>query len=250
MKPYKFFYFPYAGASSITYNAWKEYFQPELELILIDYAGHGGRRNEPLYSSVAEACEDIYGIVKERVKENEIYYLGGHCIGAIIAYELYLKIRKKGETVTPDGLFLSGQGAPDRIQDDGLADMDSRQLLRHLNHTGVIESELLDEKIFNYVKEMVIEPVKRDSKICNEYKCDCSEAKLDCHVCVQYGLDEQLYSPEMMKRWGVFAAAPVKFYVYDADHYYMDTLYERYISDIKAEILNYTAGESQHEQCP
>ena len=236
MSQIKFFYFPYAGASSITYNAWKEMFEPELELILIDYAGHGSRRNEPLYGSIEEASEDLYQKIKEQVSEGEEYYIGGHCLGAIVSYELYMTIRKHGEIATPKGLFLSGQGAPDKVKDDGLADMEGHALLRYLADNGIIEKNMLDEKLYQYVEEMVIKPVRSDSILCNEYVCDTSREKVDCKVCLQYGLDEQLYSPKSIERWNEFTKEPVQIYSYDGNHYYMNILTEKYIEDIKAEI--------------
>jgi medium-chain acyl-[acyl-carrier-protein] hydrolase len=104
------FCIPYAGGSAVIYSKWKKYFDPIIELIPVELAGRGRRLQDPLYKNRQHAIEDIFNIIKADIQQRP-YALFGHSLGALIGYELALKIRSAG-LPQPVHLFLSGKGAP------------------------------------------------------------------------------------------------------------------------------------------
>jgi surfactin synthase thioesterase subunit len=233
------YYFPYAGASSVTFNPWKKFFVPEIEFVTIDYAGHGKRRGERFYESVKEACSDIYSIIKNDVQNYDYFYFGGHCIGAIIAFEMYYYIKEKNEIKLPDAIFLSGQGAPHLAKSENLSLMDNDELLMHLYNNKSISSDMLDKEIYEYVGNFVLTPVKADSKIFEDYKYEPKNDLIESSLYILYGNKDILYQYEDFKAWDEFTNKLVKYYCFDGGHYFINSESEQYIKNIKYEIAEY-----------
>ena len=86
------YYYPLAGASSMTFKDIDSYFSEETKAVCLDYPGHGQRIREARAQSMEELIEDAYEHLKAERKDGAAYYLAGHCMGAIIAYELCRRI--------------------------------------------------------------------------------------------------------------------------------------------------------------
>jgi medium-chain acyl-[acyl-carrier-protein] hydrolase len=244
------FYFPYAGASSVTLHHWKKQFEKGTEFIPIDYAGHGKLRRKEFYTSIEEACLEIYDRIKDEIENYDCYYLGGHCIGAIIAYEFYYFIRNRKEIKLPQALFLSGQGAPDKVRSEMLSRMDNNSLLMHLYEKGTIQSDMLDEEIREYVDNFVLAPVRADAMLLDNYIFTPKEEPVKSRISILYGNSDRLYSDDDFKQWSRFAERPVHYYCFDGGHYFINDKTEEYIEGIKKNIEEYDeAAVSQAEGC-
>ncbi|WP_346836047.1 thioesterase II family protein [Paenibacillus polymyxa] len=233
------YFFPYSGASKVTFNEWKSVLEPEIEFKALDYAGHGKRRTEDYYQSVNEACIDIYESIKKDLQDYDYYYLAGHCLGAIIAIELYYHILLKKEVEQPDGIFISGQGAPDRIYGEKLSTMEDRKLLQYLHSLGSIDESMLDEELYSFVEEFVLAPVKADSMIYEQYILEADRDPIKSSMYVMYGRNDQTYAANEMNRWSKFSSKPVQYYSYEGGHYFINSHTLEYITDIKDAITAY-----------
>ncbi len=231
------FYFPYAGASSMTFNRWTKVFAPEVDFIPIDYAGHGKRRNEKFYLSMEEACYDIYEILKNNVGRYENYYLGGHCIGSVIAFEIYDLIRSCNEFKLPEAIFVSGQAAPNLKNIEQLSVMDNRELLSYLYTNGAIDSSMMDEEIFEYVENFVLAPIKADSLLGENYVFKPKKNLIQSSLHVMYGIEDAFYSAEEFFEWGRFSEKAVKFYAFEGGHYFINEKWKEYTEEIKNLII-------------
>ena len=239
------YFLPYSGASKVTFKDWAPAFAPEIEFKALDYAGHGNRRGEGYYSSVSEACADIYNRIKDDqvIKDSrdikdgkrpkDRYYLAGHCLGGILAYEVYYRILEKKKFGLPEGIFISGQGAPDRMRGEKLSVMENRELLKYLHSLGAVDEGMLDEELYGFVEDFVLAPVKADSKIYEDYVLKAGREPVESSVYVMYGRDDQTYPADEMGGWSRFASRPVRYRCYEAGHYFINSLTSRYIEDIK-----------------
>lgn len=233
------FYFPYAGGSTVTLNSWKRLFGTDVEFIPIDYAGHGKRRTEKFCTSLEEMCLDIYVRIKNEINNYDHYYLAGHCIGAIIAYELYYFIRTRKEIELPQAIFISGQGAPDNVKSEMLSLMDSNSLLMNLYQKGTIENDMLDEEIREYVENLVLAPVRADAMLLDNYIFTTKEEPVKCRLSILYGKSDELYNDNDFKDWSRFAERPVHYYCFDGGHYFINDRTEEYLEGIRKNIEEY-----------
>lgn len=228
------FFFPYAGASSVTFHHWEKAFPPEIDFFPFDYAGHGKRRNKTFYTTMEEACNDIYDIIKNNVGKYDNYYIGGHCYGAVIAFEMYYLIKERKQFKIPEGIFLSGQGTPNikNYRFNNYSLMDDHDLLKYLYDTGAVKSDMLDEEIFDYVSSLVLAPVKADSRIIESYKFEPKQELIESRLFVMYGREDPFFPPEEIKEWSSFADKPVKYYDFEGGHYIIINHWEQCIDTI------------------
>ena len=105
------FCFPYAGGSSAVYNQWQKCLhKTNIHLKPIELAGRGGRIAEPLYANVELLIDDVFKKIAKDITEGPFAFFG-HSMGAMIAYELYQKLRIQAVQL-PSYVFFSGRKAP------------------------------------------------------------------------------------------------------------------------------------------
>ena len=99
------FCFTYAGGSADFYNQIEPFIASDIEVVKLEYSGHGKRRKEPNYESFNDLTEDMYSLIKEYMRVNENYALMGYSMGSIVLVEVLSKI-KKMEEINMIFLFL------------------------------------------------------------------------------------------------------------------------------------------------
>lgn len=237
---YKLYFLPYAGASEMTYKKWKKFFKDtNIEFKVLDYAGHGNRNSENYITTIKETCEDIYNLIKEDNKEDKPFFLAGHCLGAIIAYELCYLISEKKEISNPAGIFISGHGAPDKVVYEHICDMNDEKLINYLYEQGNLKEEMLQKEMRNIVNEVVLPPLRADSKLYESYVYNKERKALDLDFYVLYGNNDWKCPKEEIKRWDEFIESPIKYYEYSGGHYFINNLYKECAKDIMNIILQY-----------
>ncbi|QSZ27540.1 hypothetical protein ACETAC_01035 [Aceticella autotrophica] len=101
------FLIPYAVVNSSIYNELENELNKKLvntEIIKVELKGHGQRKNEELYDSIDQASNEIINFIRRKQKGSKVY-IYGHCLGAIIAYDIYSKV-KEDKIFNIEKLFL------------------------------------------------------------------------------------------------------------------------------------------------
>ena len=228
----RLFYFPLAGASSLTFKKIKTYFPDDVDAICFDYPGHGQRISESSANSMQELIADAYEKIKSKTATDTEYYLAGHCIGAVVAYEVcrMLQNRDNGSGM-PKRLIVSGHGIPSVIVSEGLGQMDDDALIAHLVKNGLTDSSMADPKYRKMVKGMIIDPVKKDSALYDGFIFDPFEnIKISCGIDVLYGKEDQRFPEEDLKKWSGFTSADVTFKGFEGGHYFLMEKEKEYFS--------------------
>ncbi len=92
---------PFAGGTATYYNNWKIYFYKKIELVSIELAGRGNRINKPVNQDINDMVENIFDILIENI--NDEFMIFGHSMGALLAYELAVKLKKNNR---PSNTYL------------------------------------------------------------------------------------------------------------------------------------------------
>ncbi|MEJ2755738.1 MAG: KR domain-containing protein, partial [Gammaproteobacteria bacterium] len=90
----RLFCFPYAGGGSSIYNPWAKQLPASIELIPIHLPGRGAREAEPYSESLFEAAEHISQALIPLL--DKPFVLFGHCMGAIMMYEVAQRLEQHG----------------------------------------------------------------------------------------------------------------------------------------------------------
>lgn len=227
------YFFPHAGAYAANFKEWHTKMKPEVLLIPIDYAGHGRLKNRQFYNSVLEAVDDIYLRIKKDTKRHEKYYLAGQCLGVIIAYELYFKIIKEKEIELPEGLFFIGQGAPNNINCIPFSKMDRKDILNKLYNEGNLDKSMLDDSISTIVDALVINPLKADSKIYEQYELESNKGLLQVNTHIFYGENDSFYKEDEFKNWSLYIDGDAQYHIYEGGHNFYLNSTDNLLNEIK-----------------
>jgi medium-chain acyl-[acyl-carrier-protein] hydrolase len=109
----RLFCFPYAGAGASVFNPWRNCLSPEIELTAVQLPGREDRLREPLPRRIRDLTSRLLPILAPRL--DRPYALLGYSLGALIAFDLALRIEagESGRPIRPpDHLFALARLAP------------------------------------------------------------------------------------------------------------------------------------------
>lgn len=239
MKKAILFYFPYAGASSVSFKNIDAFFSEDVEVVCIEYAGHGKRIEEKFADSVIALANEAFAEILQRQDKAPIF-LAGHCLGALVAYEV-CHLMKNANIKELAGLIISGQGSPDDIISEHLQNMDEDKLLDYLVVHELMDSALLSQRFRGYVTELILKPIINDSVVYDFYVNNNNEA-LHIPVTILYGMDDARYPLVKLKRWEGFVEKAITFYPFSGGHYFIRKNEKNYFEKIN-DVINDAINE-------
>ncbi len=220
MRKTKLFCFPYAGGSATFYSRWADHLNPSIDIQQVELAGRGKRIYEPLYRDLKEAIDNVFHLIKDQTRIYR-YALFGHSLGALIAFELAMKLKEQGFP-SPEHIFFSGRGAPhvprskDRKIYHQLPDDEFRESIVELGGTP--------KELFDYPEllDILLPTLKNDFRISETYRYDHYEdaAPFDHDITVFLGKDENI-TPEQMAGWRQHTRNVCSIHYYDGGHFFI-----------------------------
>ncbi len=226
------YYFPHAGASSLTYKNICNYIDSEINVKVLDYPGHGQNIQKPFCKTLEELLTYLYGTIKQDAVDHVPYFLSGHCIGALIAYELTRMIAEKNEFELPKALIISGHGAPNRIASEHLDQRSDDQLLDYLIENNQIDPQMKNENVRKFVIDLILNPIRFDSVLYDNYQMGNPAFQLPIRLDVLYGEEDDRFPIDTIQDWEKYCIYPVEYHVFPGNHYFLQTDEKRYFEEI------------------
>jgi surfactin synthase thioesterase subunit len=129
---------PWGGAGAASFRSWIPFFPPNVRLLAVRFPGRESRLRECPTEDMAEAVR----MISEEVPSSGRIALFGHCVGALVAFEVARRITQMGPELVH--LFVASQVSP-RLQRDVPPISDLRSELRRLGATpaAVLENDEL-----------------------------------------------------------------------------------------------------------
>lgn len=203
----------YAGGNAYFYNDWKREAEKEIEIIPIEYSGHGERIREELISDVDMMIEDICDQIMKYKNENA-YGIFGYSMGA----KLCISVAEKVYELTghkPSFIFV-GAAEPPHIQEDDLEWSSDKELIRRLHKGGGMPSEVLEStELMQLFFPIIKNDLMLSSKIYIEKRKRISE---DGIVVFYSPVDDKSH---VMKEWGKYTNGVCEFFKYDGSHFFI-----------------------------
>src|SRR3712207_5548265 len=106
---------PHAGGSASFFFPVSKLLTPAVEVLAIQYPGRQTRRHEPGIDSIPVLADEIFAALRHL--DDRPLALFGHSMGAVLAYEIALRMRR-ANLPSPVRLFASGRRAPSRYRDE------------------------------------------------------------------------------------------------------------------------------------
>ena len=227
----KYYFIPYAGGSLATFNHWKKLFAPEIEFTVMELPGHGRRIFEDCIEDFQEAIDGLYQALREQITEGtEVYALGGHCLGAVLAAELVFEIQRKNEIPLPKGIIISGHGSPSYVeQKEKISKKSELEITEILKRDGGFSVESLQPEIL----ELLIPVIRSDASLYESYRYTKKELPVD--VAILYGRNDPKTPFHEVKEWEELIGTDkeIQFFAFDTDHYFILKESDKYIETVQ-----------------
>ncbi|MEM1002742.1 MAG: thioesterase domain-containing protein [Bacteroidota bacterium] len=231
------FCFPYAGGSGAVFNSWKPHLDKNITLYPVEMAGRGKRINEEPYHNIEEAVDDIFESISSELQQAPFMFFG-HSLGALISYELALKLRKL-HFPQPLHLFFSGKGAPHIDSED--------EKKYHLMKDDEFRTEVLrlggtPPEFFDHPEllELFVPLLKNDFRIAENYFHKGDVVPFDQNITVFLGKHDNL-TEEQCNKWKEFTNKGCNIHHFEGGHFF---LHDHMMQII--EIINNTKGITEN----
>ncbi|MEU9233177.1 thioesterase II family protein [Streptomyces subrutilus] len=213
---------PHAGGSASFYFPVSKALAPAVEVLAIQYPGRQDRRHEPNIPSIPDMADQIFAAV--RPLDDRPLALFGHSMGAVLAYEVALRMQDAGLS-SPVRLFTSGRRAPSCRRDERIPVESDEQLVAELRKlSGTDATMLADPELL----EMIMPAIRSDYDAVLSYQYEPGR-KLDCPVTVLTGDSDPRVTVDEAAAWEHHTTGPTDLHVLPGGHFYLVNQNERVI---------------------
>ena len=217
MNEIKLFCLPYAGGSAMVYKKWEKYLNKSIKLCLLELAGRGGRNQEPYYSNIQEAVDNLYNLVEASLGD-EKYAIFGHSMGSILAYKLAEKI-SESNIKDPVHIFFSGRYPPCVFKEEGKKHLlPEAEFIREAIRMGGISEKLLRYEVL-FRKAM--ETLRADYRILETGGYYSEIKPLNTDISVLFGREDELSLLSDMVKWKEYTNKQFCFHLFEGGHFYL-----------------------------
>jgi len=211
----KIFAIPYAFGSSCCYYDLKKCLNSSIELISLDYSGHGKRISDPLLYEVGDIADDLYRQIKSELQRDEKYALLGYSMGGLMCYEILKRI-KDGHY--PKNVFIFSSHYPGHIyESDEYEHYELEDVKALLKEYGGTPEYILEYNDFlTFMKPIVC----ADMIALRDYSNNDTEYRINCPLTVICGSDET-DTPESFEKWKTYSLNSYYFYIFQGGHFFL-----------------------------
>lgn len=225
------FCIPYAGGSATFYYKWERYLGYDIRLVPIELKGKGARFNETTYEDFNQITEDILNIIKEDIK-NEEYAFYGHSMGALLAFELYYKV-KEHHLKLPSHIFFSSFSLPSESKKRaGLHKLTDNELLNELIPLGGFDKEILENQ---ELIKICLSILRNDYRLLDSYIYLRRNEKIMSNVSILFGKEES-YNQSNIEELRNMISGECSFYEYSGGHFFLNDHFIQIINLIKSKL--------------
>ena len=221
-KNYKLFCFHHAGGSAIIFNKWRNY-SPLLEVIPIEIPGRGTRMDEMCITDFNQLTDQTAAAMAT-VCTDRPFFVYGHSLGTIIAFETICKLKKK-YGLEPEKLFVAARHAPMDVDvSDYHCSMGVEALKKELLRLGMVDQEMIDNDVF---QRYFLPVVFCDYQLHEDYhyKGDV----LDVPIVAMNGTSDDSAQAFQMEQWGQVTRNSFRQYEFNGTHFFPYETEWRYV---------------------
>ena len=230
---------PHAGGSASFYFPLSRALTPAVDVLAVQYPGRQDRRQEPNIGSLTELADRVFESVRHL--DDRPLALFGHSMGAVLAYEVALRLQDAG-LPEPARLFVSGRRAPSRDRDERLHLGTDEELLTEVRRLGGSHAALLADPD---VREMIMPSLRSDYHAVENYRCDPGR-QLACPVTVLTGDSDPRVSIDEAAAWEEHTTGPTELQVFPGGHFYLSDQTTR-VTGLLADRLARLDAAAPHE---
>lgn len=207
----------YAGGNATFYKQLQKELAKSVEVIALEYAGHGQRHKEPFYKTFDELSEDMLKQLKEKLLVGEKYAIMGYSMGAISTIELLKRILQDTKLNNPTHIFLAAHEPATKKELKNFVDNERDELVKERTiQFGGIPQALVNNKSF---WRMYLPIYKADYTLIGTYKFEELDLKADIPTTVFFSESDTPY--EKMEAWNNYFIKKCDFVQFEGNHFFI-----------------------------
>ncbi len=212
----KLFCVPHAGGTAGVFRPWQRSFPAAIEVVPLEPAGRGTRGREAFAQSISSAAEDLLNTVENSLDGGE-YVLLGHCMGALMAYEMVARTERRG-LPSPRSLVVSGRNPPHLQTDWGIrvAPLPDDELLAELRSVGGVPAGLSSAMARDF-----LQVIRADQRMVHRYAPADPPIRIGVPVSVLAGSADQMTQQENLAHWSDYTTADCRIHEFPGGHYFL-----------------------------
>ena len=204
----------HTGAGASFFQPWQAELGDRLRLVPLELPGREKRFAEELCRTVADAVADLLPRVLEVAGERREVVLFGHCLGAMIAYELAERLSDAGVAVRQ--LLLSGAPGPTVYRPARTAGLPDGEFLEQLEAlAGFTHPALADPDM----AELLLPILRADQEMYEAYR-RIELTPRDLPIVTLRGATDTLVSAEDVSQWQLASTRPLRQFEFTGSHMY------------------------------
>lgn len=218
--------FPYAGGTANFYKTLEDRLKPfGIEVISMEYSGHGRRTKEPLYAHFEDLVNEALEFIDEMVNQSESYGLLGYSMGSIVLSEVIRKIEINNFTKKPIIAFVLAHGPKIKEEIDWESASDDT-IKQHIIEFDGVSNKLLN----NVVYWRIYTPIYRnDFRILSEIETEKDAFISYIPTVFLYSADDDLCSN--IQEWKKYFIGKTEYIVLSGGHFFINNNYDA-VTDI------------------
>lgn len=207
------FCFSYAGGTSAFFDVIRKDL-PEIDLVGLEYAGHGKRHKEGFYKNFDELADDMFWEIKDRLFKD--YALFGYSMGSIALVEVLKRIISR-RLPLPSHVFLAAHEPRTKSELLGFkADELDEWVKNRTIKFGAVPEKLLNNQVY---WRTYLPLYRADYTIIGKYEFEKLRLKTEIPAIIFYSeKDTPLIEMELWKKYFV---GNCDFYQYDGTHFFI-----------------------------
>jgi len=192
----------YAGASAQSvYGQWKSLLPKHIKIVPLELAGHGSRMLESCQTSMQDVIEGLWSKAEPYVFQSK-YGFFGHSLGAVVAYELSIAIKRRGGLPSPVSFVSASRPPHIGYSNLQLSQQPKDILIKRIIGEGGIDTQILNR---DAVINLFLPILRADYALAENYQCAVpTEAMAEQLVCFT-GTDDTLVQDIHVQHWANYA---------------------------------------------
>lgn len=206
--------FTHAGGNPENYLNWQKISSSSLRFKNFCLPGTGRRFTESYPTGIKELANQVAAEIDSFDLEN--YYLFGHSMGAVLAFEVALRVIKPAK-----GLIVSASAAPANIPSERVMKM--TKMTDKEFSKEIVFFNGLDEKIVagNDFISAFLKRIRKDFDLISRYNYQ-ENKLLSMPLFTIVGDADPHVSPDAMEQWKSVTSGEFKSYIVQGDHFYFN----------------------------
>ncbi|WP_213781810.1 alpha/beta fold hydrolase [Caballeronia sp. dw_276] len=208
--------FPFAGAGASLFRPWAEALADTLVVTAVQLPGRENRFAEESYTQVEQAIDDLDADLDALLDGATDITLFGHSLGAVLAYELALRIDRAAPDL-PCRLVVSGSPSPSRPRVQHASGLSDAQFLAQVREFAGYSHPSLDDP---EMRELLLPVLRADVEMHEAYSSH-DKAPIGMPVIAVRGRDDELVSAAELAAWQAVTTRPLQTLEVDGGHMYL-----------------------------